>query len=842
MIGRWFSLSFIFSMVVFVSQQNAAELVRLTPKTWDKHIPQGKEVDAIHGDYVLRNGEIVCVVAQPLNTRNANMTVRGVGGMIIDLTRRNRQSDQLSAFYAGGSLDKFTSPKKTTLFADQRKSAASGVKITNKSVSVQFDSTIDPALSKSVKYTLADGQPYIIVESTYKLSDESKPVTIPLRDAMRADRTFAFGTDAKINLYWAYDEWFRQAYGIVVEGYEIRRSGGRGVVLDYVKEGEKEVELKPGETFTIKRSLFPGDDLLHVRAVANQIAGVAAEPVSLLVRDPAGAVKNAKVTVAVDKKTYASGRTPADGKLAFELPHGKYQLTVEALGRPAKTFALDTSHAGKLDIELDACGYVVGAITDEKGGPIPCKVAFHGIDGTESPFYGPDSAAGGVQNVYYTHNGKFREEIGPGKYEVIISRGPEYDAVTQTISVQAGQDTKIAARLERVVDTAGWISTEYHSHSSPSGDNSGSQFGRVLNLLCEHLEFAPCTEHNRIDTYTPHLKRLGSEHLMATCTGMELTGQPLPANHQNAFPLIHKPRTQDGGGPVTDLNPEVQIERLAMWDNKSDKLVQGNHPNIHQILGDKDTDGKPDAGFRKMLGFMDVIEVHPPAEILVAADDEGFKTKRNPMFQWMQLLNLGYRITGVVNTDAHYNYHGSGWLRNYVKSTTDDPAKVKTMDMVHTSERGNVVMTTGPFMEVSLRSLDSDKKDKPPTSPGDDAVAKGGKVELSIRVQCSNWLDVNRVQVFVNGRASKHNLTRRTTPDKFNNGVVKFDQKLTIELEKDAHVIVAAAGEGLELGRVMGPRFGKQMPIAVSNPIFVDVDGGGFKPNEDDLGMPLPLQ
>ena len=36
--------------------------------------------------------------------------------------------------------------------------------------------------------------------------------------------------------------------------------------------------------------------------------------------------------------------------------------------------------------------------------------------------------------------------------------------------------------------------------------------------------------------------------------------------------------------------------------------------------------------------------------------------------------------------------------------------------------------------------------------PGDDLVAEGGHVHLEIRVQCANWLDVNRVQVFLNGQ------------------------------------------------------------------------------------------
>lgn len=109
----------------------------------------------------------------------------------------------------------------------------------------------------------------------------------------------------------------------------------------------------------------------------------------------------------------------------------------------------------------------------------------------------------------------------------------------------------------------------------------------MLNLLAEHLEFAPCTEHNRIDTYEDDLQVLKATQWMATCTGMELTGSPLPVNHQNAFPMKRKPLMQDGGAPVTDENPVVQIERLAMWDDKSDKVVQMNHPHLPQIMSDR---------------------------------------------------------------------------------------------------------------------------------------------------------------------------------------------------------------------------------------------------------------
>jgi hypothetical protein len=149
-------------------------------------------------------------------------------------------------------------------------------------------------------------------------------------------------------------------------------------------------------------------------------------------------------------------------------------------------------------------------------------------------------------------------------------------------------------------------------------------------------------------------------------------------------------------------------------------------------------------------------------------------------------------------------------------------------------------MTTGPFLEVSLRP--SASGDGPAVLPGDEVAPPGGKANLQVRVQCANWLDINRVQVFVNGRAVESlNFTRRTTPKPFGNGVVKFDAMLPLELKTDAHVIVAAIGEGLSLGRIMGPTWGQKPPVAVANPIFVDVDGNGFKPNGDLLDLDLPL-
>ncbi len=148
-----------------------------------------------------------------------------------------------------------------------------------------------------------------------------------------------------------------------------------------------------------------------------------------------------------------------------------------------------------------------------------------------------------------------------------------------------------------------------------------------------------------------------------------------------------------------------------MWDNGSGKLVQINHPNIPQMVGDRDTNGSPDGGFEKMFSFMDVIEVHPLDNIFKKpASLPSEREQGNTIFHWLQLMNLGYRIPGVVNTDAHWNFHGSGWLRNYIKSPAEDPTKASVRDLVHACEHGNIMLSNGPFMQVTARADEGSDK------------------------------------------------------------------------------------------------------------------------------------
>lgn len=837
--GTVVCLAVALAFVVGHGTARTAEVIQLAENNWDDSVPHGKEVDCIYGDWVLRNEHVVAVIAEALPGRNANMTVRNVGGSVIDLTVRDVQSDQLSAYYPLGAQYALEGPV-------PREGAPAESGSQNKAATLTFRGPDKEGRSKAeMTYELPDDARWLkIITRVTNTSDE--PLELSLADAIRADGEFEFGKDDDLGLFWAYDPFWRQAYGALVADPAWQFAAGepkrRGnTALQLTKKDAEVPKLPPGQSHEIVRYLIPAANTVAVKALAHELRGNALVEVALAVRDPDGPIDGASVDVkTADGKPYAQGRTDAKGRLVARLPAGNYQAVVAALGRGEKTLPWELSENRADEVELPAPGYVVADIKDAQGGTIACKVQFRGKGATPDPNFGPDSAIYGVRNLRYTPNGQFRAALAPGQYDVIISHGPEYDAVFTTLEVQRGQESPLRAELKRTVDTTGWISADFHSHSSPSGDNTASQRGRVLNLLAEHIEFAPCTEHNRLTVYDPHLEYFAAAQRMLSCPGIELTNSPGSVNHQNAFPMIPHPRTQDGGAPLTDVDPVVQIERLAMWHDGSDKLVQTNHPNIVQILGDRDLNGSPDGGFEKMFSFMDVIEVHPPEWIFDGPDSPDAERRRdNAIFNWLQLHNLGYRLPGVVNTDAHWNFHGSGFLRNYIKTATDDPAKASVPDLVHACEHGHIVITNGPFMEVNAAADQGSRI----ATVGDDLPAPGGKLHLKVRVQVPNWIEVNRVQVFVNGKPEpKWNFTRPSHPKMFHQAALVFDENLALELDADAHLVVACAGEGKQLGDVLGPEHGQGMPTAVGNPIFVDVDGDGFEPNGDLLGLPLPLE
>ena len=260
--------------------------------------------------------------------------------------------------------------------------------------------------------------------------------------------------------------------------------------------------------------------------------------------------------------------------------------------------------------------------------------------------------------------------------------------------------------------------------------------------------------------------------------------------------------------------------------------VQHNHPNIGWLYYDRDRDSKIDSGFGTRK-YTHAIEINRDiAKLLQYLEPGNTSARRGNSFYWLQMLNQGDRIFGAANSDAHTTGYNNGSIFTYIKSRTDMPAQIDPLDLARAAKSGQMVMSNGPFLDVSLNGA----------LPGAE-LRVNGTATLKIRVQCAPWIDIDRVQVLVDGRPDPAlNFKRSAASEGFRSGAgpVRFDREIPLRLDRDAHIIVVAAGESSKLGPFHGG-FASQIPTAVSNPIFIDVDGDGFKPNKDTLGVPLPV-
>lgn len=823
-------VSAVFCLLVIGTRPcGAAQVVRLSEENWNL-VPAGKEVDAIYGDYLLRNDKVVAVVGDVAPTRNANLSTRDVQGVLLDFTTLEANNDQLTAFFPHA-------------FAGVGPPAARAEVVTAEGAEVRLRVTRpakpDDPVETTTDYVLRDGEEFLTVITRRKNTGD-KPVGVRVNDRIKCEAPFEQPAGGAHHVANYYDKWFRAAYGVMrpegmVQVISPTVQRGAGLLGYPSSEGEDRDGLEtipPGQAIELTRLLIAAKDTAGVQRVAYAVRRLSPPRIAVQVLDDKGApVGGADVVVRQGKDELAAALSAADGSAAFRLLPGKYTVDVTQIGRkPVERQAVDVTGDHTVTVKVGGLSRVAFDVTDERSQSVPCKVQFVGVGTTPNPDLGPIQRANGCRNLYFSTKGEFTVDLPPGQYYAILSRGPECDAAYRPFTLNEGQTVRLAARLPKVVKSDGWISADFHNHSSPSGDNSTEPESRIACLVAEGVDFAACTEHQRIDTYRARLKAMGLDKLLATSDGMELTGGPLPLNHQNAFPLVLKERTQNGGGPTTASDPREQIKRLYEHDGRSEKLVQQNHPDIGWLLYDRNGDGRHDEGYGT-LEFTDVMEIFRENILdMEPASKYGAQVGNNRAFNWLQLLNQGHRVVGVANTDAHNCFHDSGTERTYVHSPTDDPAEVREMDVVRAAKRGRMVMTTGPFMEVSLNDA----------LPGDDLNLPNGGATLKVRVQCPNWFDVDRVQVLVNGRPEPAlNFTRAKHPDRFADAVVKFDQAIPLMLDKDAHVIVVAVGEQSSTGPVMGMG---QLPIAVSNPIYVDVDGGGFTANKDTLGAPLPTK
>jgi hypothetical protein len=358
-----------------------------------------------------------------------------------------------------------------------------------------------------------------------------------------------------------------------------------------------------------------------------------------------------------------------------------------------------------------------------------------------------------------------------------------------------------------VVETRGWLSGDFHVHAASSPDSQVPMQDRVYEFIADGVELIVSTDHNVVSDYAPIITGLGVGRYLASATGDELTTNGW--GHFGAFPLpVDLERAGQGavlvkGRSAADFFADVRkAAPLA--------IIDVHHPRIDTEIGyfnlthfDAASDHAERPGFSFDFDALEVLNGYQDAER---------KSVDRVIADWFALLDHGHITTATGNSDTHHLDHNiGGYPRNYVSLLEDDPATVRLDEVTRAIRGHHTFFTTAPFVRVTAGG----------GSIGDIVRLPSGQTSAHIEVQAAPWVTVSSVRIYVDGKE----LQRIPVPE--SQDVLRLKVDVPIHVQRDAYIVVRVDGD-----KPMAPIIGDLVrfdvrPFAMTNPIFLDVDGNG---------------
>jgi hypothetical protein len=454
-------------------------------------------------------------------------------------------------------------------------------------------------------------------------------------------------------------------------------------------------------------------------------------------------------------------------------------------------------------------------VRDTKTGkPIPCKLTFVGVDGTRDPeFTRVDIArqegdgAIAAFNRVMSLTGVGVAHVPLGTYDVTVSRGPEWEISTTRKLKLTARGATITASLAHVVETPGWLSADFHVHAARSSDSRVPMYDRIFEFVADDVQMIVATDHNVISDYEPYIKELDAGRYITSAIGDELTTNGW--GHFGAFPLPRDiERAGEGAVLVHGRKPDDFFKDVRR--DAPGAIIDVHHPRIDAEIGyfdlgqfDPRSDHAGRAGFSWDFDALEVMNGY---------QDPVRRSVDRVVDDWFALLNHDHLVTATGNSDSHHlTFNIGGYPRNYVKVREDRPERIDPKEIATAIKGHHAFFTTGPFVSLVVNG----------GTIGDLVPARGGKAHAEVTVQAAPWVSVNRVTLYLNGAEAK----RWTVPP--GTDVVRLKETLDLSTPRDGYVVVRVDGD-----RSMSPVVGDgktftAYPFALTNPVFLDVDGDG---------------
>ena len=508
--------------------------------------------------------------------------------------------------------------------------------------------------------------------------------------------------------------------------------------------------------------------------------------------------------------------TQQDGTFALHVPLDA-DVTLTAFKRGD---AVVTVHAGfqakAPAIDLPATGTI--AVTAlEAGEPVPVRIQVLPVAPTTLPTvpgnYGEEPITNGRLHVVYAIEGRATMIVPPGRWEVIVSRGYEYEIERQTVDVTASGAARVDVAMDRVVATPGTQCGDFHIHTARSNDSGDDATLKVAQAIADGLELPVRTDHEWVADFSAEIASLGAQKWAAAFGSIELTSFEI-GGHMGVFPLTPRPDEPNAGAPrwqtyPTDGQPDAEFTTLSpkvVFDNvrarPESPVVIINHPrgstNYYGYVG-----YDPATGTARNAADWDT-----KFTLVEVFNDASWKDNLGThVADWFGMLKAGRKISAVGSSDSH-GMAGSpaGYPRTCMALGTDDPRALTAAGVRDTLAAGHSTISGGIYVTATLGTA----------GPGDTVTGAGSQMMADVTVQAASWIDVDNIDVVVDGTVVDTIPVMPGDADP-TNPAIRWRGQVPVTVRATGGFVVIAA----YAARALDPIHPGRKPFGVTNPIFV---------------------
>jgi len=653
--------------------------------------------------------------------------------------------------------------------------------------------------------------------------------------------------------------------------YTMRQGGFTIPVVDAggtATLARSDVLLTAQESYTRFLAVGPGS-LASVLAETARIRG-----------EPLGALRVALTqggspvagTLALFRAPYVAGarvvnhlRVDGSGVAAEDVAPGSYVAKAAMPGGGVVTsaeFAVVAGQQAALDLELPGPGNVVVTAHEVTAdgtdrGPVPAKLSVVPLGAPPVDEDLESAPARGLTTYVVAADGRLEAPLPPGRYRLLVSRGPEYALWTQEVDVAAGATVNLDAPLVRVLSTSGLLAAEFHQHTLGSLDSETDLATKVVENAAEGVELAAATDHDNVKDYGPMVQQLALGPFFQGWAGNEISYNGV--GHFNAYPL-----TVDPQDPFADVGARLWAGRSvadlfgALRARPEDPVIHISHPRanngkgyfssiklnpvnggVFNVNGDV-TAQVPVGTLTTLAQDVDALEVNeelaPPdmlepgneADLLMRAESRPLTIPT--MVDWFHLLSTGHHWAALGNSDSHGKNDGSGWPRNYLVVADDRPDAVTTEDVRVAIRSQKVLVSNGLLVRPMVDGVMH-------LGRQDVVAVAGNTVTMDVTLESATWLGgANVLNVFLNGRPQHLMLAQEQyvvdaggtsqvalTP-LCDAALCRQTVRVVLPVDGDGWVVFVARGAGRTEPVGRGSVYG------YTNPVYLDANGDGWAP------------